>query len=96
MSGGKEKKPNLRTTQKSRPCISRLGFEGKGVRVKSVVPFRGANISPQHKTKNVNIVFWENGMNAAPDTDKHTNLIYKYILYISALNHGPISANWHV
>ena len=35
-------------------------------------------------------------MNAAPDTDKQTNLIHKYILYISVQNHGPISANGHV
>ena len=30
-------------------------------------------------------------MNAAPETDKQRNLIHKYILYISALNHGYIS-----
>jgi hypothetical protein len=34
-------------------------------------------------------------MNTAPDTDKQTNLIHKYILNISVQNHGPISANGH-
>ena len=78
---------------------SQLAFEGKGVRLKSVVTLRGAHISPQNKTKNkqkCKYCFWENEMNAVADTDKQTNLIHKYILYISALNHGPISANEHV
>jgi hypothetical protein len=42
------------------------------------------------------LIFWENGMNAAPGIDKQTNLIHKYILYISVQNHGPISANGHL
>ena len=59
---------------------SQLSFEGRGVKVKSVVILKGADISPQYKTKNktknVNIVVWENG--------------------ISMLNHGPISAHGHL
>jgi hypothetical protein len=35
-------------------------------------------------------------MSTAPDKDKQTNLIHKYILYISTVNHGPLSANGHL
>ena len=52
---------------------SQLAFEGKGVRVKSVVTLRRADTSSQHKTnKKSKYCFWENGMNAAPDTVKQT------------------------
>ena len=60
------KKPNLRSAQKSRA-------EGKGVWVMTVVTLRRADTSPQHKTyKKSEYCFWENGMNAAPDTVKQT------------------------
>ena len=50
-----------------------IGFEGKGVGVKSVDTLRRADTSSQHKTnKKSKYCFWENGMNAAPDTVKQT------------------------
>ena len=65
------KKPNLRSAQKSRHLHCQLAVEGKGVGVKSVVTLRGADTSPQHKTnKKSKYCFWENGMDAAPDTVK--------------------------
>ena len=58
-----------------------LAFEGKGVGVKSGVILRGADTSPQHKTnkQKSKYCFWENGMNAAPDTALNTKQTNKKV-----------------
>ena len=49
--------------------------EGNGVRVKSVVTLREADMSPQQQQKYVNI-----RVNTSPWPDKQTKFIHKYIL----------------
>jgi hypothetical protein len=87
--------PNSKLKQKAQFALrtkitalhNQLAFEGKGVRVKSLVILQG---DLNTRKRNVNIVvFWEN----APDTDKQINLIHKYIFYISVQNHGPCSSS---
>ena len=56
--GCRKKRPILRTAQKSRPCTANWAFEGKGVRVKSVVTLRAEDISPQHKTNKKKEIFF--------------------------------------
>jgi hypothetical protein len=65
------KKPNLRTAQKSRPCTANWYL-----RVRH-------QTSTQNNKLKTYILFWGDRMNAAPDTDKQTNLIRPNILYIS-------------
>jgi hypothetical protein len=64
-----------------------VGREGRDLQER----LQGSSCGDNKKKSNL-----ENGMNAAPDTDKQTNLIHKYILYISVQNHGPISADGHL
>ena len=54
-----------------------LPFKGEGVRVNSESPCEGQTPALNTKKK-VNIIL-EDGKSAAPDTDKQTNLIHKYI-----------------